>query len=84
MPWKEKKTYDEIALELPPGTRLGVGGFKVVNVVVEHDVDAARGNVLLHSLAVFVGIGRVEEHAVRVDDGDLLGRERVLDLTGIF
>jgi hypothetical protein len=80
----EKKTYDEIALELAPGTCLGLGGFKVVDVVVEHDVDTAGGNVLLDSLAVFVGIGRVKKQGVRVDDGNLLARELVLDLAGIF
>ena len=81
---EKKKAYDEIAIELAPGTRLGVGGFKVVDVVVEHDVDTAGGNVLLDSLAVFVGIGRVKKHRVRVDDGDLLAGECVLDLAGIF
>jgi hypothetical protein len=81
---KEKKAYDEIAVELPSRTCLGVGGFEVVDVVVEYDVDTAGGNVLLHSLAVFVGIGRVEKHGVRVDDGDLLAWERVFDLAGIF
>jgi hypothetical protein len=39
--------------------------FKVVDVVVEHDVDTAGGNVLLDSLAVFVGIGRVKKQGVR-------------------
>ena len=69
---------------MAPGTRLGVGGFKVVDVVVEHNVDIAGGNVILDPLAVFVGISRVKKQRVRVDNGDLLVREGVLNLAGIF
>jgi hypothetical protein len=34
---------------------------KVVDVVIEDDVDTAGGNILLDLLAILVGVGRVEK-----------------------
>jgi len=80
----EEETYDEIAVQPAPGTCLGRSVFEVVDIVIEYDVDTARGNVLLDPLTIFVRIRRVEEHRVRVDNGDLLAGERVHDLSSIF
>ena len=79
-----EETYDEIALNLAPGTRLRGSGVKVVDVIIEDDLDTTRPNVLLDPFAVFVRIGSVEEHRVRVDDGNFLLGESVLDLASIF
>jgi hypothetical protein len=81
---RREGTYDEVALELAPRARHGGVGLKVVDVVVEDDVDATGSEVLLDPLAVFVWVSRVEELRVRVDDGNLLARERVLDLARVF
>jgi hypothetical protein len=77
-------TYNEIALKLAPGTRLRRNRVKVVNVVIEDNVDAAVAKILLHPLAVLVRVDRVEKLRVRVDNGNLLVGERIFDLARIF
>ena len=81
---ENKETYNEIAVELAPRTRLHGNRVKVVDIVIEDDLDTAGGEILLDPLAVFVRVGRVEKLRVRVDNGDFLVGERVLDLTRIF
>lgn len=79
-----RRTYDKIAFDLASGTRLDGRRVKVVDVVVEDDVDATSGDVLLCQLAVFLRVGSVEQLRVRVDDRDLLARISVLDLARGF
>jgi hypothetical protein len=57
---------------------------KVVDVVIEDDVDTAGGEILLDPLAILVGVARVEKLCVRVDHGDCFVGERVLELARIF
>jgi len=57
---------------------------KVVDVVVEDNVDTAGGKILLDPLAILVGVGRVEKLGVGVNDGNCLVGERVLDLARIL
>jgi len=59
-------------------------GFKVVDMVIEDDVDATGREVLLESLAVLVRVHRTEQLVMLVHDGHLLVRERVFDLARIL
>jgi len=79
-----ERTYNEIAVHMAAGACLYGSGVEVVDIIVEDDVHSALDKVLLDHLAVLVGVGRVEELRVRVDNGNLLVGERVLDLTRIF
>jgi hypothetical protein len=76
--------YDEITVQWPLRTRRCRKGLQVVNIVVKHDIDSAGSDVLLDQLAILVGVGRIEKLRVRVNNGDLLARERVLDLASEF
>ena len=79
-----KRAHNEITLQLALRTCRCRNGVKVVNVVVEHDVDPAGGEAFLDLLAILVRVRRVEKLRVRVNNGDLLARERVLDLASEF
>lgn len=81
---RERGTYNEIAIKLAPGTRLHRSRFKVINVVIEDNVDAAVGNILLNPLAVLVRVDGIQKLSVRVDNGNLLVGERILNLARIF
>jgi hypothetical protein len=67
-----------------PGARCSRNVCKVIDVVIEDDVDAAGSNIFLNPLAVFVRVSRVEKLRVRVNNCDLLLWECVLDLACIF
>jgi hypothetical protein len=57
----EKETYNKIAVDVAARACLYRCAVKVVDVVIEDDVDTAGGKILLDPLAIFVGVGRVEK-----------------------
>jgi hypothetical protein len=57
----EEGTYNKIAVDLAARACLYRSAVKVVDVVVEDDVDTAGGKILLNPLAILVGVGRVEK-----------------------
>lgn len=79
-----RKTYNEVAVELAAEMGRCRNGVKILDVVIEDDVDAAGNKVLLNPFAVFVRVEGVEESRAPVDDGNHLAGECVLDFTRIF
>lgn len=58
---REKGTYNQIAVDLAARACLYGSAVKVVDVVIEDNVDATGGDILLDPLAILVGVGRVEK-----------------------
>lgn len=79
-----KGTHNDIPIELASGPRLHGRRIEVVDIVVEDNVNSAGGEILLDPLAVFVRVRGIEKLRVRVDDGNLLVGERILNFASIF